>query len=115
VAYERDIVKYSVVEFNTKSRPDFKVAETPTESSFHMGPGFHGYADEVSVWNDALTPAEFDEVMKLRTAKDFTFAESGKAPFKVLDMTNDLTNPLTAVHMAIPTMVRSTPKRETRV
>jgi hypothetical protein len=111
VAYERDIVKYSVVEFNTKSRPDFN----QRESSFHMGPGFHGYADEVSVWNDALTPAEFDEVMKLRTAKDFTFAESGKAPFKVLDMTNGLTSPLTAVHMAIPTMVRSTPKRETRV
>ena len=104
VEYERDIVKFSVVEFNTKSRPDFKPAESPLESSFRMGPGFHGYADEVSMWNDALTPTEFDEVMKLRTAKDKMLA-SGKEPFKVLDMIDGMNGGVTVENMAIPTMV----------
>lgn len=106
--YERDIVKYSVVEFNTKSRPDFKLPTggTPEDTTFQMGPGFHGYADEVSMWNDALTPAEFDEVMKLRTAKDATLASSGKAPFKTLDMNGALGGGgVSAEEMAIPTMV----------
>jgi hypothetical protein len=104
VEYERDIVKYSVVEFNTKSRPAFD--GLPLNSVLRMGPGFHGYADEVSIWNDALTPAEFDEVMKLRTAQGATLAPSGKAPFEPLDMTKTALNGgVEKVDMAIPTMV----------
>jgi len=60
---ERDIIKYSVVEFETESRPD-----SGNQGFFAMGPNFHGWMDDVGFWDESKTPEEYEA---LHYTRDF--------------------------------------------
>lgn len=59
---ERDVIKYSVVEFNTQSRPD----NTGNAGKLRIGAHFVGYLDDIGVWDESKTAEEFEEFHYMR-------------------------------------------------
>mmetsp|Transcript_27356 Transcript_27356/g.51736 ORF Transcript_27356/g.51736 Transcript_27356/m.51736 type:complete len:383 (+) Transcript_27356:883-2031(+) len=107
--YERDIVKHSVVKFNTRSRPDWTgiSLETKLLVGGGMTPDFQGYIDETVVYDFSIEPDEFEHLMHQRTLQDYVLR--GQTPkVDIVTVTNQLstskTPKPTVVQMAIPTM-----------
>eukprot|EP00976_Prorocentrum_cordatum_P030527 621522-Prorocentrum_minimum.AAC.7 len=54
---ERDIIKYSVVDFETQSRPD----NTGSAGKLRVGRNFDGWMDDIGLWDESKTPEQFEE------------------------------------------------------
>eukprot|EP00242_Pyramimonas_sp_CCMP2087_P006371 CAMPEP_0198206892 /NCGR_PEP_ID=MMETSP1445-20131203/10406_1 /TAXON_ID=36898 /ORGANISM="Pyramimonas sp., Strain CCMP2087" /LENGTH=537 /DNA_ID=CAMNT_0043879751 /DNA_START=168 /DNA_END=1778 /DNA_ORIENTATION=+ len=75
---ERDVIKYSVVEFNTESRPD----NTGNAGKLRIAANFTGYLDDMGVWDRSMTAEEFE---KFHYMRDYTSSEA----VAFWDMTTD--------------------------
>eukprot|EP00240_Pyramimonas_obovata_P000521 CAMPEP_0118927384 /NCGR_PEP_ID=MMETSP1169-20130426/4855_1 /TAXON_ID=36882 /ORGANISM="Pyramimonas obovata, Strain CCMP722" /LENGTH=580 /DNA_ID=CAMNT_0006869131 /DNA_START=133 /DNA_END=1875 /DNA_ORIENTATION=+ len=68
---ERDIIKYSVVDFETQSRPD----TTGNSGKLRIGRNFRGYMDDLGIWDESKTPGDFNTFHHTRDFSNTGYAE----------------------------------------